>query len=77
MKKTRFIECRKCSRKQGIADAQSTGGITEIEAHEIGWRHEKDGWLCPFCIGWHSSVSTHRIEEKNKINRSIYDRANA
>ena len=44
------FECS-CGRKQSYAPKDVSGGVTEEEAHSVGWVKTDTGWLCPFCSG--------------------------
>ena len=45
------IACRKCGRKQALAAADGSGGVTPERAARLGWLRTvgipDGGWLCP------------------------------
>lgn len=45
----KFFECHKCGSTQSWAPANLSGGITEAEAQEIGWKLKGNKWMCPSC----------------------------
>jgi len=45
-----YFSC-KCGIKQTFAPKNVSGGITEKEAHILGWRKIDNKWQCPKCCG--------------------------
>lgn len=52
--------CKICGRQQSYKPENQSGGVTNDEAHQVGWASTENNetWICPFCSG-----NEHKLNE--------------